>query len=205
MAGVTVLYLGLQVVAQGVLGAELVGSTTPLASAAAKVFGPWGSTMISVGLMVSAFGYLSGMMLAAPRALFAFAREGLLPRKVLAVHPRYHTPWVAIVVQAIIAWGLAVTNRFETLVIIANISVVLIYLGCALAALWLQRTADRGPQTANAFQLRGGALIPIAAIVACLYLLSAATLKEAGVLVAVLGVSTVLYFTVKRAGASSNH
>ena len=203
MAGITVLYLGLQVVAQGVLGPALVGDTTPLASAAAKVFGASGKTMISVGLMISAFGYLSGMMLAAPRALFAFARDGLLPRQLASVHPRFHTPWVAIVAQAVVGWALAVTNKFESLVIIANISVLLIYLGCAIAAFMLLRGAGDGTRPGG-FRLPGGALVPIAASVACLYLLSSATLKEAGVLVIVLGAASLLYFMVQRGRATSS-
>jgi APA family basic amino acid/polyamine antiporter len=194
MLGVTLLYLGLQVVAQGVLGPQLVGDATPLATAAERVLGPWGATMISVGLLISAFGYLSGMMLAVPRSLFAFARDGLLPRQLATVHPRFHTPWVAIVVQGIVAWALAVTNQFEALVIIANISVLLIYLGCAIAAAKIQRSAR---ETTAAFTVPGGLIVPILATLAVLFLLSSVTLKEAGVLVAVLGVASLLYFIVK--------
>jgi len=92
MGIVTLLYIGLQAAAQGVLGPALPGSATPLADAAGRVFGGWGVVMISTGLMISAFGHLSGMMLAVPRALFAFARDGILPRRLAAVHPRFRTP-----------------------------------------------------------------------------------------------------------------
>jgi amino acid transporter len=199
MLTITLLYIGLQVVAQGVLGTALVGDSTPLASAAAKVFGPWGSTMISVGLMISAFGYLSGMMLAAPRALFAFARDGMLPRVLARVHPTRHTPWVAIVVQGVIAWALAVSNQFESLVIIANISALLIYLGCAIAAARIQQQdsrqqkVDGEPRNVGGFRVPGGYVVPVLTVMALLFLLSSATLKEWTVLVAVLAISSVVY------------
>ncbi len=145
--------------------------------------------MLSVGFMISAFGYLSGMMLAVPRALFAFARDGILPSQLAAVHPRFHTPWVAIIVQSLIAWALATTNSFESLAIIANVSAALAYLGCAAAAWKLRRL----PPMEGAFRVRGGAVVPWLAAIAILFLLSAVTLKEWSVLGAVLVAASLLY------------
>lgn len=195
MGVVTLLYIGLQVVAQGVLGTSLPGSATPLADAAGRVFGRWGVAMISAGFMISAFGYLSGMMLAVPRALFAFARDGILPRSLAAVHPRFHTPWVAIVVQSTICWALAVLNSFETLAIIANVSAALIYIGCAAAAWKLTR---RPSSSRDSFHIPGGAAVPMLAIVALLFLVSAVTLREWSVLAIVLAAATVLYVVARR-------
>ena len=192
MGIVTVLYIGLQVVAQGVLGPSLPESATPLADAAGRVFGRWGVAMISAGFMISAFGYLSGMMLAVPRALFAFARDGVLPRSLAAVHPRFHTPWVAIVVQSVLCWALAVLNSFETLAIIANVSAALIYIACAAAAWKLLR--GPAPAVGASFRIPGGVVVPALAIIALLFLLSAVTLKEWSVLVIVLVVASVLFF-----------
>ena len=196
MGIVTLLYVGLQVATQGVLGGALPGSVTPLADAAGRVFGAWGVAMISAGFMISAFGYLSGMMLAVPRALFAFARDGILPRSLAAVHPRFHTPWIAIIAQSALCWALAVLNNFETLAIIANVSAALVYTGCAAAAWKL----TRGPAatTADSFRIPGGAVVPFLAIVALLFLLSAVTVKEWSVLVIVLVVASVLYLVATK-------
>ena len=194
MGAVTLLYVGLQVVAQGVLGAALPGNATPLAEAAGRVFGPWGVAMISTGFMISAFGYLSGMMLAVPRALFAFARDGILPRSLATVHPRYRTPWVAIVVQSTLCWALAVLNSFETLAIIANVSAALVYVGCAAAA-W-KLTRERAP-TEGSFTIPGGAAVPVLAIAALVLLLSAVTVREWSVLFIVLAVASVLYVVTR--------
>jgi amino acid transporter len=199
MGLITLVYIGLQVVAQGVLGAALVGDATPLATAAGKVFGPGGVVLLSTGFMISAFGYLGGMMLAVPRALFAFARDGILPRQLASVHPRYHTPWVAIVVQSGIAWVLAVTNTFEALAIIANVSAALVYLGCAAAAWKLRRV----PAMPGAFRVPGGSMVPVLAAVAVLFLLSSVTVKEWSVLAAVIVVASVLYFATKKSSVRS--
>ena len=200
MAMVTLLYIGLQVVSQGVLGAALPGTATPLADAAGRVFGAWGVLMISAGFMISAFGYLSGMMLAVPRALFAFARDGILPRSLAAVHPRFHTPWIAIVAQSTVCWAIAVLNSFETLAIIANVSAALVYIGCAAAAWKLSR--QPAPPAQHSFAIPGGAAIPILAIVAIAFLLSAVTMREWSVLVIVLVVASVSYAVARRRFAS---
>jgi basic amino acid/polyamine antiporter, APA family len=197
MGIVTLLYIGLQVVAQGVLGSSLAGDATPLVDAAGRLFGPWGVLMISAGFMISAFGYLSGMMLAVPRALFAFARDGILPRQLAAVHPRFHTPWVAIVVQSVLCWALAVLNGFERLAIIANVSAALVYIGCAAAA-WKLRRTPLPPAQAKSFEMPGGALAPALAIAALLFLLSAVTVREWSVLVLVIVVASVLYAGSRR-------
>jgi amino acid transporter len=204
MGLVTLLYIGLQVVAQGVLGPSLVGDPTPLANAAGRVFGPWGITLLSIGFMISAFGYLSGMTLAVPRALYAFARDGILPRQLASVHPRFQTPWVAIVVQSALAWLLAVTSGFEGLAIVANVSAALVYLGCAAAA-WRLRRMNVKQADGTPFKIPGGAIVPVLAAAAIIFLLSSVTLKEWGVLVAVIVAATLLYVvsTRRRAGVST--
>jgi amino acid transporter len=115
MAGVTLLYLLLQFVAQGVLGPALATSPAPLAAVAERAFGAPGRGLLLAGAAVSMFGYVSGMTLAVPRALFAFARDGLLPRALAAVHPRHRTPHVAIWVQTAVVWLLAASGTFEVL------------------------------------------------------------------------------------------
>jgi len=55
--------------------------------AATRIFGPWGGTLLLTGAVVSMFGYVSGMTLAVPRALYAFARDGFLPRALARIHP----------------------------------------------------------------------------------------------------------------------
>jgi amino acid transporter len=197
MGLVTVLYMGLHIVAQGVLGPALVGDATPLATAAGRVFGPVGTTMINAGFLVSAFGFLCGMTLAVPRALFAFARDGLLPRPLASVHPVHHTPWIAIIVQCVLTWILAMTNGFESLVILSNVAVSLIFLGCAAAA-WKLR---RAPRLEGSFRMPGGAVVPVLAAIAILFLLSSVTLKDWSVLAIVVVVASVLYLFAGRASS----
>src|SRR5438270_760467 len=93
---VALLYVSVQVVSQGILGAALVNAKTPVADAGGAALGSWGRTLILIGSTLSMFGYVSGMTLAVPRMLYAFARDGFLPRALASIHPRFHTPFLAI-------------------------------------------------------------------------------------------------------------
>lgn len=192
MVTVTLLYIGLHLVAQGVLGDRLAGSPTPLADAAAAVLGPWGRSLMLVGAVVSMFGYVSGMTLAVPRALFALGRDGFLPRQVAAVHPRFHTPWVAIAVQAVITCALAASGTFEKLAILANVSTLLVYAACCLAAWELRRRDVRAGGIP--FRVPAAAVVPFVALAVIAWLLTSITLREWAVVGAVVAFAVVVYF-----------
>lgn len=197
MGAVTVIYILLHLVAQGTLGGALVGTPTPLADAAGAVMGGWGSVLLSVGVVLSTFGYLSGMTLAVPRALFAFARDGFLPRRLAAVHATHQTPHVAIVVQVALVLVLAVSNGFEFLAIIANVAALLVYLGCALAAWQLRRKQVRAGGTP--FALPGGAVAPVLTVIVIVALLSSITFREWAVTAMVIATAILLYVINVRA------
>ena len=200
MLAITLLYMALQLVAQGVLGEALATSTTPLADAAGAVLGPWGRILLLAAVVISTFGYLSGMTLAVPRALFAFGRDGFLPRAVAAVHPRYHTPHVSIALQTTVACALAITSAFAPLAIIANVAALLVYFACAVAAWQLRR---RNVQAGGIpFRVPGAALVPFLACAVIIGLLSSITLAEWRVLVLVLATASVLFFATRRRRAA---
>jgi amino acid transporter len=201
MATVTLLYIALQVVAQGVLGPELATSEAPLAAVGGRLFGPAGRMVVLAGAGISMFGNVSGMILAIPRILFAFARDGFLPAPLAAVHVRYRTPHVAIVVQSLLVYVLAVTSTFERLAILATSATLLLYAGCCVAAAVL-RHRDVRAAGALPFRLRGGALAPWAACLAIAWILTGVTRAEWGALALTLALATCVFFVTARARAA---
>ena len=196
MLAITLLYIAIQLVAQGVLGAALSRSSTPLADAAGVVFGSWGKILLLAAVVVSTFGYLSGMTLAIPRALFAFGRDGYLPAAIAAVHPRYRTPYVSIAVQSALACTLAITSAFGKLAIIANVAALLVYFACSLAA-WQLRRRDVHAGGIP-FRVPGGGIVPLLSCAMIIALLSSITLPEWRVLALVIGVASVLFAATSR-------
>ena len=196
MVVVTVLYIWLQIVAQGVLGPDLPGQAAPLAEAAGRSLGAWGRSLLLIGASVSMFGYVGGMTLAAPRALYAFGRDGFLPSVMARVHPAYHTPYVAIATQALIACALAVTNTFEKLAILANVAALVLYAACAVAA-WRLRRLDVA-QAGTPFRVPGGAVIPWLACGVIAWMLTPIKAAEWGALLTVLVAASAVFALTRR-------
>ncbi|MCA1585672.1 MAG: amino acid permease [Acidobacteria bacterium] len=177
MVGITVLYVALQMVAQGILGSGLAQApVSPLADAAGASLGGWARSLLLAGATVSMFGYLGGMMLSMPRMVFALARDGFLPRTLAAVHPLHRSPQAAILVQSLVTLVLAISGTFEKLAILANVSALALYLGCALAAWRLRQMGVAGAGTA--FRVPLGRVVPWLACGVIVWLLTGLTGNE---------------------------
>jgi basic amino acid/polyamine antiporter, APA family len=193
LATTTTLYLLIQRVAQGLLGPAIGDfASAPLAEAASRVLGAGGRLLVVGGAIVSMFGYVAGDMLGSPRSLYAFARDGVLPAALARVHPRFHTPHVAIVVYAMLIAALAISSSFTQLAILANVAALTLYLTCVAASYELQRRDVRAGGTP--FRLPGGPAIPILAAMVILWLLSNATLRELAVESLVVAVASIFYY-----------
>jgi amino acid transporter len=141
---------------------------------------------------------VSGDMLGSPRALFAFARDGMLPSALARVHPRFHTPYLAIIVYAAIVATVAISSSFTQLAILANVAALTLYLMCVAASYELQRRDIRADGTP--FAVPAGPVIPLLAAAVIVWLLSNATAREFGVEGLVLAVAAVFYFIRKTGG-----
>jgi basic amino acid/polyamine antiporter, APA family len=160
MIGITALYIALQVVSQGILGTGLATATaSPLADVAGASMGEGARLLLLAGASISMFGYLGGMTLSMPRTLFAFARDGFLPKMFATVHAEFRSPHLAILAQSIITVALAVSGTFERLAILANVSALALYLGCALAA-WRLRVMGVAAHGGSGFRVPFGPLVP---------------------------------------------
>ena len=193
LAGATLLYLGVQAVGLGVMGTGLANDTVaPLATATATFAGGTGAALVLAGASVSMFGWLTGSILAGPRALFALSRDGFLPRALAAVHPRWHTPWIAIAVYGVIAVGVSLTSSYRELAVLSNLASFGVYVLGAFAV-WRLRVrdvrADRPP-----FLMPGGMLVPVLACVAIGWIaVQTVTRREVVALSAVFALSLAVW------------
>lgn len=179
IAVIAPLYLLVQLVCIGTLP-ELAGSTRPLADAAARFAGAFGAAVITVGALVSIAGTLNGLLLAAPRILFAMAEQRQLPRALAATHARFHTPHVAIVASAACMLALTLSGSFLSAVAISTLTRLLAYAAtCAALPVLRQRDlrGDTGVASAS-FRAPGGILTVVVALGVIAWLLSHASARE---------------------------
>jgi basic amino acid/polyamine antiporter, APA family len=155
--------------------------------------------MMLAGGAVSMLGFVSGDALATPRLLFAFGRDGFLPPVFTRVHPRFGTPVAAIVTHAAVAVAVTTTGTFASLLVMANVAALSLYLVCCAAAWELVRRDVRadGPP----FRAPGGAVLPLVACAAVLAILSNATAREFGVEALVLAAAALLFLLRRRASS----
>jgi APA family basic amino acid/polyamine antiporter len=193
LALTTALYILIQLVAQGTLGTNLaLHRDTPLAEAANVFLGKPGRLLLLAGATISGFGFIASDILSSPRILFAFGRDGILPRVLAHVHPRFRSPDVAILVYTIAALLLSLTSSFAELAIMANVAALLLYIICCAAAWELMRRDVR--TEAAPFTFPGASLVPIVSIIAIVWILSHAKWDEWRPNVWVFAVGSALYF-----------
>jgi len=94
---------------------RVVSSTRVAADAAQAMAGTRAAATISALVILSSSGVLNGVILAGPRTYFAMAEEGLAFRWLAGVHPRYHTPHRAILLQAAWSCALVATGTYREL------------------------------------------------------------------------------------------
>jgi APA family basic amino acid/polyamine antiporter len=154
LSGVTVLYIAVQVIAQGILGPALANSAVPLADAMGRV-SPALRVMMLVGTAVSMFGWLTSDLLGSPRILFAFARDDLLPRVLGRLSERGRAPYVAIICYSAIAIALALSGSFADLAALAALSLAVLYIAACLASWQLARRGVAQAGTPLGFRWMG--------------------------------------------------
>jgi basic amino acid/polyamine antiporter, APA family len=186
IAIVTAFYTLVQLVALGTIP-NLGASQTPLADAGRMLLGPVGGLLLTIGAVLSVLGTNNNTVLAGPRYLYALSEGGRLPRSLSKIHPRYHTPSIAIIFQGAVALLLIGMDAWrnsvwpgtfalaESLAILSTMARLATYIGTCLAVPVLRRKLPATPRT---IRLPGGPVIPILALIICLLFLSAAETKN---------------------------
>ena len=146
---------------------EIRGSKLVAADVAEKLIGRKGVIFVSVTVMLSTFGTLSSVLLTSPRILFALADDKLFFKQVAKVHPKFGTPWVAIMLVAAMGVTFVLLQTFEKLTDTYVIAVLPFY-ALGVAAVFPLR---KKPGYAPSFRTPGYPLVPILFILSTIFLL----------------------------------
>ena len=195
----TVLYALIQWVVVGVLPNAAL-SQRPLADVARIAVGPVGAALVAIGALISFYGYLSAKILAMPRVPFALAEQGDFPKAFAAVHRRFHTPYVSILVFAAMIWGLALVGDFKWNVTLSAVARLLYYaVGCAALPI-LRR---KQPEGASAmFHLPAGNFFAALGVILCVILVTRVDFGQSLILVATIVLAFVNWAVVARRSAA---
>ncbi|HEX8871292.1 MAG TPA: APC family permease [Candidatus Acidoferrum sp.] len=141
LAVICVIYTAVQFITVATLP-DAGASQRPLADAAGRFLGPAGAMAIAVAALFSAYGYLSANLLHAPRITYALAEQGDFPRFLGAVHPKYRTPHISILIYAMLVFAFAALGSFQWNAVLSAVSRLAVYGAMALAVPVLRRRGD---------------------------------------------------------------
>jgi amino acid transporter len=141
LALIALIYTAVQIITLKTLP-DAAASVRPLADASQRFLGPAGAMAIAAAALVSAYGYLSANLLHAPRLTFALAEGGDFPSFFGAIHPRYRTPYLSIVVYAVLVFVFAALGTFQWNAVLSAVSRLTVYGAMAVAVPILRRRRD---------------------------------------------------------------
>ncbi len=194
---VLIIYMLLQTVTQGVLGANMASfKDAPLAAIAEKIVGLVGATILLITATVSCFGCVSADVMCTPRTLFAGAKDGMFPRFLGKVHTKFATPYLAVVTYGTLLFSVSISGGFKQLAVLASAAILLVYLAVILATIKLRR---KKPDTAEkTFRMPGGLTFPFIGIAAIIWLLTSLSKWEILSTIIFIAAICVIYFVMKR-------
>jgi APA family basic amino acid/polyamine antiporter len=198
IVGVTAIYTLVQLVALGTVP-DLAHTKQPLAAAARILIGPFGASLLTVGALLSILGTNNNSTLNGARYMYALAESGRIPAFFGHVHPRFRTPWIAILTQMALALPLALSGSFTELAALSVIARMAAYIGTCAAVPVLRRKL---PKTHRTIRLPGGPLIPIVALGLCAFLLTFARPRSLVLGAIALAVGALIYVIGRPSGQS---
>ncbi|TAK17900.1 MAG: amino acid permease [Nitrosarchaeum sp.] len=188
---VTLFYLSTNFVLYGSINwIELSHSTLPLVLAGTLVIGYVGGVIVSFGALTSVTGTSSSFVLGVSRLYYAMSSEGLFPKVFSKVHKRYKTPFMALIIQGIIAFFLSMYAGISQLISFSVFNMAIMYLLVCLSLIVLKKEETK---------FIGQKVLPFVGIAICVFLIYSTTVydKIFGTLFVILGIGIYFFFSRK--------
>jgi amino acid transporter len=166
----------------------------PVAEAARVFLGGGGAALIALGVLISISGYLAGQFVNTPRLTFAFAEQRDFPKFFAAVHERFRTPYISILIYAALVWGLAIYGSFIWNAILSAVARLFTY-GLVCAALLRLRRMQPGGAS---FRLPAGWLAAVLGMAFCALMVTQMGSSHLKIVLVVAAVALVNWLWVRR-------
>ena len=192
----TVIYIAVALVLTGMLPYTLLNTAEPLATAFSALGMNWTAGIISLGAVIATTSVLVVFQLGQPRIFFTMARDGLLPPWAAKVHPKYQTPHVTTILTGLAVGLVAGIANIGEIVELTNIGTLFAFVLVAVGILILRKT---NPDQPRPFRTPWVPVVPVLAIVSCLYLMLQLPLGDLGAVRGVAGGRDALLLRLRRA------
>lgn len=192
MIGITIIYCLIQLAVVSVLP-DAATNSAPVTATLGRMLGPPGLALGSVAVIISIYGWLTGFALMSPRIIFSMADRHELPGFLAQVHPILRTPWIAVILNSIIALGLGLASSFGQLATFSAIVRLGIFIATCGALIALRKRWGMP----DGFRAPGGPAMAIAGIAFCLWLLSTRSLAQAWFLPVIVAAGGLVWLAMR--------
>ncbi len=120
-------------------------------AAVQAMLGGKGAGLMAAAIMISTFGCVNGMVMAGARVYYAMAKDGLFFKSVGSIHPKYHTPVVSLMVQAVWACLLTLSGTYGELLDYVIFAAIFFYILTIAGIFRLRRTRPEAPRPYRAW------------------------------------------------------
>ena len=171
--------------------ADLAKTQTPLVLASTVTLGSVGAIIMGIGALVSVSGSNESGTLGVARLSYAMSIKGLFPKIFSKTHTKYKTPYMALIIQGVIAFSLSIYGGITNLISFSVFNLAFAFLLVCLSLVVLKKK--------NEHKLHGQSILPWLGIGICIYLLySTSSLdKIVGSIVILLGIPLYIFFSPK--------
>ncbi|MEQ9310001.1 MAG: APC family permease [Balneolaceae bacterium] len=195
LGSIVILYMFIQIVSEAAVP-DLATSTSPLLDASSALFGNIGAIILMIGVATSVTGNLVSNMFSTPRLTYALSLDNSLPGWFGKVHPKFLTPANSVLFFGVCTFIGAALGSFTALAAMTVLARVFFYIiTCAAIPKLRPRFKNE-----NTFTLKGGYLIPILGIGACVWLMLQVSLTNIWMTVAFIAVGSILFWMARRGG-----
>ena len=156
---VTLLAIGVVSVALGAVDHTiLAASDAPLIEVANAIMGTTGGKILAILIFLNIFGGAAAWIITTPRLIFALARDGLLPKSLEKIHPKFQTPYIAIFVQAILSGLIILSGSYALLLELVLPLAIFMYSMVVMSVTILRFTQ---PEIERTFKVPFGKFLPV--------------------------------------------
>ncbi len=192
MAIVSLFYVSTNFIIFGaVSSAKLSQTVVPLVLVGTTLLGLFGGAMMSVGALFSVSGSDESGILGTARLSYALSIDGLFPKAFARVHKKYGTPYLALIIQGVIAFALSIFSGLSNLISFSVLNLSFSFLLVSISFIVLKKGKEA--------KLLGQSILPWLGIAICLFLLYSTSLQDklVGSVVILAGIPLYVYFSPK--------
>jgi APA family basic amino acid/polyamine antiporter len=191
----TVLYIATSAVLVGIVPYQQLNTPAPIAVAVDRM-GPglkWFAELVKIGAIAGLTSVMLVLLYGQTRIFYTMSRDGLIPKFMSVVHPRYKTPWINTIVVGVIACGAAGFLGLDALADLSNVGSLTAFALVCITVIYLRISS---PGLHRPFRTPLYPVVPVLGAVMCLFLLKSILNKPSTgpFFLGYVGVGIVLYF-----------